>query len=68
MTPQTIAQIAKSKEGFDYWFTQKSQDHSEFTLGYMNYERKPGRRSMVFRATTFNIDENFLFELIWPPN
>ncbi len=44
-SPQLMAYLANSMGAFDYSFTQKNEDNSVVSFGYMNWDRRPGEKN-----------------------
>jgi hypothetical protein len=53
VTPQIMAQIAKTLGRFDFAFTQTDQNHSAFVVGYTDYERNSDYRGMTFHSISY---------------
>lgn len=44
-SPQLMAYLANSYGAFDYSFTQKNEDNSVVSFGYLNWDRRPGEKN-----------------------
>lgn len=52
--PQRLAYSINHLGGFGYEYTQRSQDNSVFTFGYINREKKKGKKTKyIFGAVTY---------------
>lgn len=53
MGPQSMAAFAKMLGYFDYNFTQISNDHSSFVVGYKDYVKEDGYKGGTFNTITY---------------
>ncbi|MFN0216773.1 MAG: DUF6770 family protein [Saprospiraceae bacterium] len=54
LSVRTIGLYLKSYGGFDYLFTQLSRDKTEFSSGYLDYERTKGNKGWKFGSVNYS--------------
>lgn len=53
LSPQTMALLVKSYNGFDYDFTKTDKNHSYFITGYSDYEKSKDYKGLTFNSISY---------------
>ena len=53
MSPHLMAQVVKAYGGFDFAFTQTDKNHTNFVVGYTDYEKSKDYKGLTFHSISY---------------